>query len=175
MGGPRSGCTAKDGCAASRRRSEAPAVLRQLPVLVLLVTAAAACGAPDAAPDSDALRLEVMETERAFARTMADRDFGAFTSFLSEEAVFFSDDEPLEGREQVEAAWAPLFQDPEAPFSWRPDVVVVLESGSLALSTGPVYGPDGTAVATFTSIWRREAPGTWRIVFDRGCPTCTVQ
>jgi len=27
-------------------------------------------------------------------------------------------------------------------------------------------------VATFTSIWRMEAPGVWRIVFDKGNEDC---
>ena len=27
-------------------------------------------------------------------------------------------------------------------------------------------------VATFTSVWRLEAPGTWRIVFDKGNDVC---
>jgi ketosteroid isomerase-like protein len=27
-------------------------------------------------------------------------------------------------------------------------------------------------VGTFTSIWRRESDGRWRIVFDKGCPPC---
>ncbi len=38
------------------------------------------------------LRQQVEDTERAFAATMADRDYAAFTQFLSDEAVFFSGD-----------------------------------------------------------------------------------
>jgi len=30
-------------------------------------------------------------------------------------------------------------------------------------------------VATFTSIWRMEAPGVWRIVFDKGNPECDCE
>ncbi|HPA52918.1 MAG TPA: DUF4440 domain-containing protein, partial [Thermoanaerobaculia bacterium] len=59
-----------------------------------------------------------------------------------------------------------------APFSWEPALVEVLDSGTLALSTGPVRDPAGKETGTFTSIWRREGPGTWRIVFDKGNPVC---
>ena len=45
-------------------------------------------------------------------------------------------------------------------------------SGTLALSSGPVYDPAGKNFATFTSIWRLEAPGVWRIVFDKGNENC---
>lgn len=58
------------------------------------------------------------------------------------------------------------------PFSWEPDVVEVLESGTLALSSGPVLDPAGKLIGRFNSIWRREAPGVWRIVFDRGSEVC---
>lgn len=68
------------------------------------------------------------------------------------------------------AGWKGYFESAEAPFSWKPERVEVLKSGTLALSTGPVYDPDGRRMATFTSIWRKEAPGAWRIIFDRGTP-----
>jgi ketosteroid isomerase-like protein len=102
---------------------------------------------------------------------MADRDLEAFTSFLSDETIFFAGPNPMRGKEAVTQAWAAFFDGPDAPFSWEPETVEVLDSGTLALSTGPVRGPDGTQVATFTSIWRKEAAG-WRIVFDKGCPVC---
>jgi hypothetical protein len=69
--------------------------------------------------------------------------------------------------------WAAFFEGPQAPFSWEPETVEVLGSGSLALSTGPVHDAEGTLVGTFTSIWRQEEPGVWRIIFDRGNPACS--
>ena len=70
---------------------------------------------------------EVEAREIAFAQTMADRDLEAFVTFLSPEAVFFAGEQPLRGVEAIERAWAPFFQAPDAPFSWRPDTVEVLE------------------------------------------------
>ena len=118
------------------------------------------------------LRQQVEDTERAFAATMADRDYAAFTQFLSDEAVFFSGAIVLHGKQEVAAAWKPYFDGAEAPFAWAPQGVEVLDSGTLALSTGPVYDPAGTLVSTFSSIWRLEAPGTWRIIFDKGNKVC---
>lgn len=130
------------------------------------------CAAPPAPPDLPVLTREVEATERAFAKTMADRDHAAFVAFLSEETVFFSGPTPLRGKQAVAGWWKRHYDGPDAPFSWEPERVEVLDSGALALSTGPVRGPDGKVVATFTSIWRREAPGTWRIVFDKGNEVC---
>jgi len=127
---------------------------------------------PSRASDVAALREQVFATERAFAKTMADRDFAAFTSFLSEEAVFFSGSTPLRGKAQVAARWKRFFEAKEAPFSWEPANVEVLDSGTLALSSGPVRDPVGKQFAIFTSVWRQEAPGTWRIVLDKGEDYC---
>lgn len=138
-----------------------------------LLLAAASC-ATQAVPSASRAELtrEVEATERAFAKTMADRDAARFASFLSEEAIFFSGEEPLRGKRQVAERWARFFQGPTAPFSWEPDRVEVLDSGALALSTGPVRNARGELVARFSSIWRQESPGVWRIVFDRGSPVC---
>jgi ketosteroid isomerase-like protein len=117
-------------------------------------------------------RNQVWAAELAFARTMADRKLQAFGEFVSDEAVFFSDATTLRGNAKVVEGWATLFDTPDAPFSWEPDQVEVLASGTLALSTGPVRDTSGKIIARFNSIWRLEAPGVWRVVFDKGSPPC---
>ena len=134
--------------------------------LAVLVAGTASLGAET----NDALRDEVRARERAFAKTMADRDHAAFQSFLADEAVFFGRTGPTRGKAAVVADWKPLFEKPAAPFSWDPETVEVLDSGTLAISSGPVKRPDGTNSGTFNSIWRREKVGQWRVVFDKGCP-----
>jgi ketosteroid isomerase-like protein len=142
---------------------------RDLLLTLLLLTGCMTTRPPT---DPAALRLEVLTTERAFARTMAERNHNAFASFLAEDAIFFNGDAPIRGKEAVAAGWRGFFDGPAAPFSWDPDAVHVLDSGELALSTGPVRGPDGQIVARFNSIWRRDPTGEWRIVFDKGSPIC---
>jgi ketosteroid isomerase-like protein len=110
----------------------------------------------------------VRAREIAFAKTMSDRDLEAFRSFVSPEAIFFAGNTPLRGRDAVLDAWAPYFEGETAPFSWAPDTVQVLESGTLALSSGPVRDPSGEVVGRFNSIWRKDPDGVWRVVFDKG-------
>lgn len=140
--------------------------------LLTLLTLLTGCALSPPAPGALELRQQVMDTERAFARTMANRDHAAFMSFLANEAVFFSGSKPLHGKQQVADWWRRYFGKPAAPFSWEPEQVEVLESGTLALSSGPVRDPQGKSIATFTSIWRLEAPGVWSIVFDKGNEVC---
>lgn len=143
-----------------------------LTLTVLAFAATAAPAAPRHAPATADFTREVMDTERAFAQTMADRDHAAFSRFVSREAVFFGAAAPLRGRDAVTARWKKFFDGPAAPFAWEPDHVEVLDSGTLALSTGPVTDPSGKVIARFNSIWRQEAPHTWRIIFDKGEDIC---
>ena len=75
-------------------------VLRLLPWLVCL----SGCAAPEQPVDRLSLQQQVLDTERSFARTMAERDHAAFTFFLSAEAIFFDGEEPLRGRDEIAAA-----------------------------------------------------------------------
>jgi len=113
---------------------------------------------------------QLRRVETAFAETMAERDLEAFAAFLDDEVVFFTGPEELRGAQMVAEKWAPFFEAETAPFSWSPEVVSVLDSGNLGLTSGPVLDPEGNRVGTFNSIWRLDAEGVWKIVFDRGCP-----
>jgi hypothetical protein len=132
---------------------------------------------------SRASLTQVSDRERAFAKTMADRDHAAFASFLSDEAVFMSDGQSLRGKQAVAAGWKRFYDAPQArlrlassrlagalakaaPFSWEPDRVEVLDSGSLALSSGPVRDPQAHASARST-----PCGGARRTARGRSCST----
>ncbi len=150
-----------------------PKCVAILVLIVAVVVGAGAQGEQQPLP-ADGMKLadEVRDRERAFARTMADRDQQAFVTFLADEAIFVGQKQVFRGKAAVAEGWKPLFDGPRAPFSWEPERVEVVESGTLALSTGPVRDPSGKRIGTFNSVWRREAGGTWKIVLDTGCPPC---
>jgi len=139
-----------------------------LPLTVLLAPTVA----PAQAQNQPALARQVFQAESTFARTMAARDSQAFAAHVAVDAIFFGRRGPLRGRAAVVGGWQPFFEGPAAPFSWSPEVVEVLESGTLALSSGPVRDPTGRQIGTFNSIWRRDPDGRWRVVFDKACPVC---
>lgn len=152
------------------RGGPAVGVSTRLALVAMFVVGLALHSGPRAESAADPAADQVVAVERAFARTMAERDLDAFAGFLSEEAIFFAGTQPLRGKAAVIEAWSRYYDGPEPPFSWEPDQVEVLDSGKLALSTGPVRDPGGKVIARFQSIWRLEAPGVWRIVFDKGGP-----
>lgn len=135
------------------------------PSLVLLAAVLSAQGEKPAAGP----REEVFAAERAFARTMADRDHAAFVSFVATDAIFLGPAAAYRGREEIAEGWRRFYEGSEAPFSWAPERVEVIDSGSLAISTGPVMDPSGNRTGTFVSTWRRGTDGAWKIVLDTGC------
>lgn len=115
---------------------------------------------------------QVRAAETAFAKSMADRDLAAFTALLADDTVFWGGKGVNRGKAAVAADWKRFFDGPAAPFSWAPAEVEVLNSGTLGFTSGPVFDPKGNRIGTFNSVWQRQADGTWKIVFDKGCPPC---
>ena len=147
-------------------------------ILVALTAIACLAGpvlgqAPPAA--LEALTRQVFAAESSFAATMANRDSTAFATFVAPEAIFFGETSVMRGKGAVVDGWRPLFVGPTPPFSWKPERVEVLASGTLAHSSGPVHNAKGQQVGTFNSVWRREPGGTWLVVFDKGCSVCNCE
>ena len=95
-------------------------VLAMLALFALTPQAGRAADA--AAPAKRDLVSEVRDSERAFAKTMADRDLASFGGYVAEEGVFFGGKGPLRGRAAVVAAWTRFFdgKDARSPGSPRP-------------------------------------------------------
>jgi ketosteroid isomerase-like protein len=148
------------------------------PFLTAVASSAAAEPATPPADPLAAAREQVRAAEVAFAASVAAKDRARFESMIAEDAVFIGGGE-LRGRAEVVAGWDPFFA-PDAPeFLWQPEIVEVSGDGTLGLSRGPwtMKGvrPDGTPIdrkGTFTSIWRKQSDGSWRVTFDAGCPEC---
>lgn len=126
---------------------------------------------PCRATPNEELRQQVWQTELAFAKTMAVRDHQAFVKFLAKDAVFMGGKKVNRGRQMIADSWKKFFDSPKAPFAWKPERVEVLNEGTLALSTGPVWDEKGR-FNTYSSIWRRQADGSWKVVFDKGDKYC---
>ena len=114
--------------------------------------------------------------EIGFSQAAEARDAERFASFIDADARFVGGS-VARGVDAVVAAWAPFFEENGPDIKWRPQFVEVLDEGRLALTRGPyrllAVAEDGTPVegwGTFNSVWRLNADGQWRVVFDAGGP-----
>ena len=117
--------------------------------------------------DLAAIAVEVKAAETAFARTMADRRLDQFADFVAEDAVFVGA-VPNVGRAKIVEKWRGFFKNPQAPFSWAPDAVAAAADGRTAISTGLARDPAGKVISRFTTIWRKDPDGHWRVIIDQG-------
>jgi ketosteroid isomerase-like protein len=141
-------------------------------ILGIMALAVALTIVPAGAKTKPDPRSQVFAAESTFAATMGARDLKAFGTHVAPDAVFFGRRGVMRGKAAVVEGWKSLFDGPKAPFSWRPEVVEVLDSGTLAHSSGPVMNPEGKVFGMFNSVWRLEPDGQWRVVFDKGCDVC---
>lgn len=141
---------------------------RVFPVAMLLLCA---CGSVSAKAQM-ATEASLIASETAFAKSMADRNFEAFASFVDEGAVFVNGGNPLRGKAAVLEHWKKFFSGSEAPFAWKPVIAEVSVLNGLGYTEGPVSVPGGKVVTTFFTTWKLQADGSWRVIFDNGHDVC---
>lgn len=147
--------------------------MRSLLLLIAITGCAGGAANRPATIDPATAREEVRQAEIAFAAAFRDRERDRFFAMMTDDAIFLGPEKTLRGRRQVIETWSRFFTDPAPPFSWRPERVEVSNDGTLGLSTGPIQDPAGKVIGSYSSIWRRQPDGTWKVVFDGpGCSAC---
>ena len=132
--------------------------MRRITTILVLLLALPALAA-DPAED-------VRQAEIAFAKAFADRDPAKFFSMVLDDASFLAPLRTMSGKQAITERWSRFFNGPQAPFSWGPERVAVNQAGTVGLSTGPVYDPKGVHIGNYSSVWLKQADGTWKILFD---------
>lgn len=142
--------------------------MRLLALLLVAGCAGTAASRP-ATIDPATARAEVRRAEEAFAAAFRDRDPDRFFALVADDAVFLGPQKTLRGAAEVRATWSRFFAGPP-PFAWHPERVEASADGAIGLSTGPVVDPGGKQIGVYSSIWRRQPDGSWKVAFDGpGC------
>lgn len=126
---------------------------------VLLAACPALAQTPDAAP--------IVAAERAFAADFPALGFGgSFRKWSRPDSILING-----GQAQTVAAvfeGAPLTRQPGEPLiEWWPTFAGVAKSGEMGFTTGPA-ARDQEGYGHYFTVWRRQADGAWRWVYDGG-------
>jgi ketosteroid isomerase-like protein len=141
-------------------------------VLVVFVVASADSQQGTISPAMAALA----DAERAFARTSVEKGIGpAFYEFFAEEGVGFNP-HPAKFRENYRKRQPPA-ERPPVTLDWWPVFGDVSAAGDLGYTTGPYVFTDQSPqkrrpfYGFYSSIWKKQADGTWRMMVDLGVDT----
>jgi ketosteroid isomerase-like protein len=116
---------------------------------------------------------EIIETETAFAALALEKGLQiAFVRYAAQDAVLNRNGRLIVGKQAIEA----FYGDPEMQkvrLTWKPDFVGASASGDLGYTYGKYsyesVDEDGKEVkfnGIFHTVWKRQANGTWRYVWD---------
>lgn len=110
---------------------------------------------------------DAVAAERAFAaRAQVEGQWTAFRATAAPDAIMLAPG-PINAHRFLQR----FRQDPKVAVMWWPARVWTSCDGSMAVTTGPWVRRGGTSVGTFTTVWRREADGRWRWVYDNARET----
>jgi len=114
--------------------------------------------------------MTAIDAERAF---VADaQKLGQWTAFRK----YAADDAEMYVPQRVNAQeFLKDLKDPPASVFWWPGKSFVSCDGSYAVNTGPWVRQYGKAVGYFTTVWKRQADGSWKWIYDGGDGLATAR
>ena len=126
------------------------------------------------APDTEAIKQEIIETEKAFEERCSSMGLAeGFSYYAADDAVVKrAEDSLIVGKKAIHDFYdKPGFG--KLKLSWAPDQVDVSSSGDLAWAYGKYTAQvtDSTGAVTehggfYMTVWRKQADGSWRFVWD---------
>lgn len=135
-----------------------------MPRLIILAALVLALARPAAAQPAEA--TEIVAAERAFAADAQALGIdGAFRRWSSEDAVTIAGAGPQRAHDLF--ASSKKTPSPPSTLVWWPNWAGIAKSGDLGFTTGAVEIAGARAGHYFT-IWRRQADGSWKWVYDGG-------
>ena len=107
--------------------------------------------------------MTAIDAERAFAADAQKLgQWTAFRKYAADDGVMFV---PQQANAQ---AWLKDRKDPAVAVFWWPGRSYVSCDGSVAINTGPWVREWGKSVGYFTTVWQRQADGSWEWLLDHG-------
>lgn len=138
----------------------------------------AACTGAAPIPDPAEVRESLMEADRAFAAATAQRGLEGWLAAYDSTGIQMEPDVPFTpGIGAVRAIMTPAFADTSFHITWEPTMAFASAAGDLGYTLGTwrsasrsASGSEAVHTGKYVTIWRRQADGGWKVVFDGGNP-----
>ena len=147
--------------------------MRYLLLVVLMAVIFAGC-CQEEAMDIQTVRESLLKADRDFsAMSVQNGMYAAFDAYMDDSATVYREGQhPFTGRDAIR----PLFpQEGGGTLEWEPFRAEAAESGDLGYTLGKwIYtktaadGSESKLYGYYVSIWKKQADGSWKYVFDTG-------
>jgi ketosteroid isomerase-like protein len=122
---------------------------------------------------------QLLQADRDFADATHARGLDGWMSFFANDAVRIKyRGGMVKGYDAVRVGDASLFADTTVVLNWQPVEAHVFQRGGVGITIGTSqvvkrFGPDAGTVTyrgRYTTVWRRDASGIWKVIMDTGYP-----
>lgn len=147
--------------------------------MIALVAALGACTRPVDIPPP-AARAALLSADRAFNQATAERRMDGWVAFFAENGSMFRPGGLATGPAAIRERMGATFADTSFTLTWDPTQADA--SGDLGYTVGRYesrrrdeQGKVLSGRGSYLTVWKRQADGTWKIVFDIGNPDGPMQ
>ena len=145
---------------------------------MLGTVALAGCRPAPAPPDPAAVQASLIAADQAFASATAARGLEGWMAAFDSTGIQMEPDVPFTpGLAAIRAAMAPAFADTSWHLTWQPTMAFGSAAGDLGYTLGTwrslrrdSTGAERISTGKYVTIWRKQADGGWKVVFDGGNP-----
>ncbi|MDX2444077.1 MAG: nuclear transport factor 2 family protein [Bacteroidales bacterium] len=131
------------------------------------------CNHQDEFSNIEKWKAEIVDTEKSFAELARKEGLQkAFLAYAAEDGVLSRDNKIIQGKEAM-STWFEGQSLENVQLEWTPDFVDVAVSGDLGYTYGKfifsALGENGEPLNSegiFHTVWKRQAHGEWRFVWD---------
>ena len=139
---------------------------------LILFTFLAACDEQQI--DTDAEGEKLMQLSREWSKSAAGDDMEKTISYWADDAVVMQPGQPIiRGKQEIRAMLENTSNIPGFQISWEPQEVHVSKEGDMAymiernkISFTDSLGNPVTEYNKVTTVWRKQADGSWKNVVD---------
>ncbi len=144
-----------------------------LPLLALTLVSCQSGPQKDASAMVENAKQEILQAEKDFSEMAATAGVpAAFTTFAAEDAVLNRNDELFQGRDAIKRYFEQS-RLKNVTLQWQPDFVDAAASGDMGYTYGRYIftaedetGKAVRAAGIFHTVWKKQADGKWRFVYD---------
>ena len=126
-------------------------------------------------PDEASL---LMQLDRDFDKATAEKGVDGWVAYFAPNGSMLGDtSKPITGADEIRKAMEPAFKDSSLSLRWHPIKAEMMMPGVLGYTVGRwerlrknKEGKLMKSTGTYTSVWKKQPDGSWKIVLDTGNP-----